>query len=441
MKEWHLSSGFKSKLKGLLEQWRDEGIIEARQAETISSKYGLENLSTDHTNLIMAFVYGIGAALLGIGVISFVAFNWDYLGPGWKTVIIYSGMLIVDSAGFYLWKIDGRFPRLGHCLVVVGTIIFGANIGLVAQIFHIHGHIYNGFLAWAAGAVAAAYLFCSVPNAILAAVAITGSVFSHNFVSEPGLVWYYPVLTAAALLPFAYWRKSSVVFVLSWIVIFIVTPFSWGHIFGEQSAAILSLYMCALACIGTAVISGNKDCYEKFKGLGINLSFLALGFTLFLTSFHEVSEEIIRDISRFDFDGIYPLTTLALPVFVTIILILGALWSLKGRVLNIVYFGIFIVCGTAVPVLLLTGDFFTVTVGANTAILLLCGMIIYRSVVKQSRLEFWGAGTLLIITVIARTLEYETNLLLKSIIFAVCGASVMLCAFLFEKILKRRSLK
>ena len=43
--------------------------------------------------------------------------------------MIVAFMLIGHTLGYYLWQISAKSPRLGHALVVLGTLVFGANIG------------------------------------------------------------------------------------------------------------------------------------------------------------------------------------------------------------------------------------------------------------------------------------------------------------------------
>jgi len=54
-----------------------------------------------------------------------------------------------------MWTVTGRQPRLGHAVSLLGTVLFGASIALVAQIFQVSGPWYGAFGAWALGAAVA----------------------------------------------------------------------------------------------------------------------------------------------------------------------------------------------------------------------------------------------------------------------------------------------
>ena len=55
------------------------------------------------------------------------------MGAAAKLATLGVAMVAAHGAGFALWKGSGRAERLGHALTVLGTLVFGASIGLVAQ--------------------------------------------------------------------------------------------------------------------------------------------------------------------------------------------------------------------------------------------------------------------------------------------------------------------
>jgi uncharacterized membrane protein len=50
-----------------------------------------------------------------------------------------------------------------------------------------------------------------------------------------------------------------------------------------------------------------------------------------------------------------------------------------------------------------------------------------------SRDAFWGGMGLLVLGIICRMLEYDTGLLLKSLVFALCGAGIIAAGLWFER--------
>lgn len=108
--------------------------------------------------------------LLGSGIITYFAANWSGIPKLVKLVVLFGALWLAYAAAWQaLW--NARAPLLGQALLLLGVILFGANIMLLAQIYHIDAHFPNGVLLWSAGALLAAYLVRSQP-ALVAAIAL-----------------------------------------------------------------------------------------------------------------------------------------------------------------------------------------------------------------------------------------------------------------------------
>jgi uncharacterized membrane protein len=55
-----------------------------------------------------------------------------------------------------------------------------------------------------------------------------------------------------------------------------------------------------------------------------------------------------------------------------------------------------------------------------------------------SRPTFWGGMVLLVLGIMSRMLEYNTGLLLKSIVFILCGVGVIIAGLWFERNIRPR---
>lgn len=58
---------------------------------------------------------------------------------------------------------------------------------------------------------------------------------------------------------------------------------------------------------------------------------------------------------------------------------------------------------------------------------------IRNSLAIGDRRNFWFGIVLVIVQILSRLLEYETNLLLKSLIFVLCGLGVIIAGLWFER--------
>ncbi|MEE3715860.1 DUF2157 domain-containing protein [Tumidithrix elongata RA019] len=72
----------------------------------------------------------------------------------------------------------------------------------------------------------------------------------------------------------------------------------------------------------------------------------------------------------------------------------------------------------------------------NVLLFLISMGLIRISLEKSQRIPFWAGIFLIVLQVVSRLFEYDTGLLLKSFIFALCGTAVILAGLWFERHLK-----
>ena len=425
-----IPSTFRKHLKRELLSWQAENIVTQEQAAAISNRYGLNNLNKESTSIFLAAVYIIGALLIGGGIISFVAAHWDKLGRESKVVLIVCTMLGVELAGFYLWKVSEKRKWLGHSLVMIGALIFGANIGLLAQIFHIQSDYYTGFVAWAIGAAAMAWSVMSVPIAVIGLAA--------SFIWFSGTQWhswyetfcYYPMVVAAVFLSFAYFKRSGLVFVLSLIAIGLSLLMHSGSQADQLGFGYAAIAVCLLSC-GLGGMALKNENFVKFAtyGMFVGTVFLALG--LYVLSFADHYHRIKNMVWLYSVGAAYAAAI--------IIWLFAAKKMFTGGYLKI--FAVTIVLSAALGIAgLLTRQDIIILVLANIACFILSAALIYISFALEDRRIFW-AGTLFAnLVIISRFFEYDTGLLIKSAVFIVCGIALIAAAVKFENYLKQRKM-
>ncbi|MFN0071123.1 MAG: DUF2157 domain-containing protein, partial [Chloroflexota bacterium] len=164
---------FTERLTEEIASWRRDGLINAAQARAIMARYGLTWGELDDTRRqgrLAAVVTTLGAVLTGIGVILFVASNWGELGRAARLVLLLLALGVAYGLGFLADRRD--HPRVGASLIFLGSLIFGANVFLVAQTYHVQAGSPWLLLFWAAGATATAYTAGSRPSMYLAVIAM-----------------------------------------------------------------------------------------------------------------------------------------------------------------------------------------------------------------------------------------------------------------------------
>ncbi len=121
------------------------GIISVEQQKQI--------LAFDDTSgggFVMRALNLLAIFTIGIGIISLVASNWEYIGDNLKLILMFA--VLCGAAGRAVWcKSKGQGDRAEKWLAALFLFI-GAAIGLVIQVYHLSGNIYHLPLAfwWAA---------------------------------------------------------------------------------------------------------------------------------------------------------------------------------------------------------------------------------------------------------------------------------------------------
>ncbi|WP_099191067.1 DUF2157 domain-containing protein [Tepidibacter mesophilus] len=133
-----------------LEFIKKENLITSEQKVEILDKYDIVRLN------FVRIILTIGAVLIGLGIISFIASNWEYITKTQKVLMII-GFYIVSNVLSY--KFEHKYPKTSKSFLYIGTLIYGAGIFLIGQIFNYGGHFSKAFLFWGVGVIPVGSLF------------------------------------------------------------------------------------------------------------------------------------------------------------------------------------------------------------------------------------------------------------------------------------------
>ncbi|MDM8537104.1 DUF2157 domain-containing protein [Desulfobacterales bacterium HSG17] len=158
-----------------IDKWVKNGVIDSVQGETIKNQYPVPDQGISWGKIIFST---IGAIIFGLGVILLFAYNWEKMSKYAKLGVVFSSLLTAHGFGLYLGRDSSSHKAAGQGLHVLGTMLFGAGIWLVAQIYHIDEHFPNAFVAWSLGALALAWAVPSISQGIIASILM---VFWNGF--------------------------------------------------------------------------------------------------------------------------------------------------------------------------------------------------------------------------------------------------------------------
>ncbi|CAH2215264.1 DUF2157 domain-containing protein [Tepidibacter aestuarii] len=150
MKKRKISKNKLNFLEEELEFMKKESLISSDQKVEIIDSYDIIRLN------FVRIILTIGAVLIGLGIISFIASNWNYINKITKVF-----MIIGSYIGFNIlsYKMEGKYPKTSKSFLYIGVLTYGAGIFLIGQIFNYGGHFSKAFLFWGVGIIPVGLLF------------------------------------------------------------------------------------------------------------------------------------------------------------------------------------------------------------------------------------------------------------------------------------------
>ena len=243
-------------LSDAVADWAERGLIDDQTRSDLEQDIGAPKKGLTFT----AFVILAGIVCLGFGAISFVAANWDEI-PRIARVFVIFGSMWAAWAGAY-WAAMREHPWIFECLALLASILYGASIMLIAQLYHIQGPAEGAVMMWAIGALIAGVLTRSglaiaLVFGLLAVwhIMVIGERFDG--INAPYLIWW--ALASVA----AWWVKSrfsghlSVISLGFWaVVVLIVYEIEPVQIALCAGAAMALMVLAFLSADGPRILRG-----------------------------------------------------------------------------------------------------------------------------------------------------------------------------------------
>lgn len=454
-----LSDKFRRQLQQEIKQWRTDKLIDDSLYEQLSQRYQFSDLEISARNRFILILLGLGSVLLGLGFITFVAANWQFWSRESKVILLLSGFIGINTAGFYLWRrpTERWQRRLGQGLLLLGAIVLGANMALMSQMFHQSGGVYQLYLVWGLGVLAMAYSLQLTSLGILAFLLISLG-YVQSFWQQPEfvaigefswlrfLVQHMPVLAFLMFIPLAYWCRSRWIFRLGMIAVVysleanLLSLNLWG------SNAWLAASACALP---PALLWAYNDSLwrqrfsgtESFNSTARTLSVTFLSLLFYVLSFYELWNK--SSVSSTDEAALINLNG----SIVLDILILGSLtvWQWIRLLRRMDGTSITLAIMTAISALITYWHLslgrlpITAVLVFNVLLFILAVGLIREGIRDSKRRFFWGGMVLLTMQIFSRMLEYETELIFKAIVLLLCGFGVIAAGLWFERAVRIRN--
>lgn len=128
-----------------LDTFVEKGVITEEQNKEMLSHY-IEGYGLNFIRVLLT----IGAILIGLGFLLFVASNWDVIGTAWKLVIIIGAFTASMVTSFMNEK---NHPFAADAFLYLSVLIYGAAIFLIEQMFNLNLDVHISFFIWTIGAL------------------------------------------------------------------------------------------------------------------------------------------------------------------------------------------------------------------------------------------------------------------------------------------------
>jgi uncharacterized membrane protein len=182
----------------IIDKWLKEGVISDEQARKMRADLS-ESAKEQSSNKLIIALSTIGAVLLGIGAILFVASNWEKLPNLIKVLLLLGFTLGIYYLGYVFRYQKQNLPKVGSSLIFLGALLFGATVFLIAQMYHTNANSHLLLLVWLIGILPLVYALKTVPIAALSSLLfyIWMALFvfrNFTFDAACGDFFYLPVL-------------------------------------------------------------------------------------------------------------------------------------------------------------------------------------------------------------------------------------------------------
>lgn len=276
-----------------LEAWLAEGLVSAEQAERLRQRYA--EPAEGGTAWGLMIFGGFGAVVGGLGVILMFAYNWHAMPKDAKLAVVFGALALGHLAGAWLRRL--KHDGMAEAAHLLGTMMFGAGIWLVAQIYHLSAHYPNAFFAWGIGALLLAWALPSALQGVLACAILciwAGSEAIHFHSS----MYLAPVLMGIGILWLAWRQQAKVLFACGVLALGFCEFVCCGHrAIGQFWPAIVALVAVQFLALARLLLPRGGHLPQATAILRHSGTWIFYGL-LYLVSYRDLCKEVIFDEHR-----------------------------------------------------------------------------------------------------------------------------------------------
>ena len=167
-------------------------IHSQEKAKSQENKDSQIDSKAQHNDSLTSIFGIVGSVILGIGVISLVASNWSQISSEVKLMILFLAILLSHTAAL-VTRFKLNLEKISNALHLAGSIIFGASLFLIGQIYNLPISWSDAFYIWVIGVGILGMILNNFIHEYLAYFIVSiSSISVFSFLSYYSLYSYTP---------------------------------------------------------------------------------------------------------------------------------------------------------------------------------------------------------------------------------------------------------
>jgi uncharacterized membrane protein len=399
------SSDFKKEI----DTWLEERIISPEQHTLFVKRYDLSSEPPWYTRTSF-FIQSIAVLFAAAGFILLIAFNWDIFPIYIRMLTGLIPLAIAYISGFYFFhKGDNDKAELSF---IMASLLFGTNIALQAQIFHISAYFPDGVLWWIIGAIPVMFYFKSTFLNLFLQVLFVVWLWMQNEFSQFN---FLGIILLAFILYQNYVKPSMMGMIALFFTLHSFITNVSVYIFGlpRWDEAFLLIWMPQFILAYLHFFIGlldkfenlyEENFYKRFRNFGLTI----ITFLFYLSTYIELIKVIQKELFYLNYLWIW------IPLF---IIGLALQWNKEKKASVLLYALISLVW--FLPIL--TTNYEALFYLNNALFFAFCVWKIYDGIAQRHKWAFMSGVFYMIVILLTRYFSLFEDFLTSGILFIVCS--------------------
>ncbi len=400
-----------------------KGVLPQEAADKLRGHYG--EIKNANKKWFFIVLFGVlGALLIGLGIISLFAHNWEELSRPVRAVLSLLPLMLGQALALWVLVKRPASAAFKEGSATFLSLMVGASIALISQTYNVPGDTAEFILTWMLLIVPLVYLMEATISAAIYVAGIT-AWGAHFWASPLQAVLFWPLL--AVVIPHFIWAlrresyaiRGAILALVMAVSVCIAAGFSLGKTWDGSWIVIYSSIIALFYLLGSWDFSRVSTNWQRpfriLGGLGVFVMMFLLTFRLPWQSFT----------GRYSYTKIEAFSWSAVPDYVLTLFLVGTaivmfFKYLKRADLRRALFG-------ALPLVALAGYVFGgISVFFSVILfniyLFIASLIWLKSGIQAKSLGIINAGMFMLSAlIIARFFDSEINFIVKGLVFISIG--------------------